>query len=382
MKLSGAIVMVSWLAASVAAVPHENVLRNLHHNAMANLRRKELEHPPQPGGCSLNTAAKRRDWDALTVPEKKAYIQAAQCMFRLPSRSDKSWAAGARVRYDDWPAIHINQTRFIHTTGNFLTYHRYLTWTYEQALREDCGYKGTQPYWNWFKYQDDPTKNPLMDGSDTSMGGNGAYVEHNGTLAAGLVYLLSGPGGGCIERGPFANLTVNLGPINPAMRGMPPSVPDTNAYNPRCLRRDLNFHASARWHTYANLRNVTTGPIASANVLRFQNELQGRPPDGFLGLHSGGHHTIGGDNSDNYSSAVDPLFWFHHAMVDYVYWLWQALYPERAREVMGTRLPRDESMGYTQRTDVLEMGATGENRVLEDLLDTMGGTPACYIYEY
>ncbi|KAK8084258.1 hypothetical protein PG997_005529 [Apiospora hydei] len=346
-----AVLTTLWLAASATAATRD-VLGMLHNKAMVNLKQKEADNPPSPGGgqCSLETAARRRDWDALTVPEKKAYIEAVHCMFKLLSRSDKSWAAGARVRYDDWPAIHINQTRFIHNTGNFLTYHRYLTWT---------GYNGTQPvrrcfyfhhhggalgetiarqkrsgkrenkennlsfnadtryasqYWNWFKYQDDPTQNPLMDGSDTSMGGNGAYFEHNGTLAAGLVYLASGPGGG--------------------------------------------------------------------NVLLFQTELQGRPPDGFLGLHSGGHHTIGGDNSDNFSSAVDPLFWFHHAMVDYVYWLWQALHPDMARDVMGTRLARDESMGHTLRTDVLEMGATGQNRKLDELLDTMGGSPACYVYEY
>ncbi|KAK8068737.1 Tyrosinase-like protein orsC [Apiospora phragmitis] len=338
-------------ASTTAAVPHDS-LRMLHDRAMAN------------------PMAARGGQTALART-------AVQCMFMLPSQSDKSWAAGARVRYDDWPATHINQTRFIHNTGNFLTYHRYLTWTYERALREACGYNGTQPYWKWFKYQADPTKNPLMDGSDTSMGGNGAYVEHNGTLAAGIVYLPSGPGGGCIERGPFANLTVNLGPINPAMRGMPAGVPDgTNTHNPRCLRRDLSTHASAPWHTYANLLNVTTGgPVVSSDVSVFQTELQGRPPDtGFRVCTQAATTPSAATTRTNFSSAVDPLFWFHHAM---------GLHPGPvARGVMGTRLARDASLSYTQRSDVLEMGATGQSRVLEDLLDTMGGTPACYIYEY
>ncbi|KAK7942425.1 tyrosinase [Apiospora aurea] len=213
-----------------------------------------------------------------------------------------------------------------------------------------------------------------MDGSDTSMGGNGAYVAHNGTLATGLVYLPSGPGGGCIERGPFANLTVNLGPINPAMRGMPAGVPDTNAYNPRYLRRDLNAHASAPWHAYETLLNVTTGPVASSNVAAHQTAS--------WACTRAGTTPSGGDNSDNFSSAVEPLFWFHHAMVDYVYWLWQALHPDMARDVMGTRLARDESMGNTERADVLEMGATGQDRMVDELWDTMGGSPACYVYEY
>jgi tyrosinase len=361
----------------------DDPLRELYDRAIENLKKQEVASQQTSGQCSISTAERRKDWDTLTSDEKADYIQAVQCLFDLPTRSDKSWAAGARTRYDDWPAIHINQTAYIHRTGNFLTYHRYLTWTYEQALREDCGYKGVQPYWNWFKYQSDVTKNPLMDGSDLSMGGNGAFFEHNGTLAAGgLVYMPSGVGGGCIESGPFANQQISLGPIAPAMRGMSAPVSNTNAYNPRCLRRDLNSYAASKWHTWENLLNITTGE-ASHSIAAFQTEFQGRPPDGFLGLHSGGHHTIGGDNSDNYSSATDPLFFFHHAMVDFVYWLWQALHSEMAGDISGWRIPQNDSLGTSLTTDRLEVGATGSSEVtVGDMLDTLGGSPACYIYEY
>jgi len=33
----------------------------------------------------------------------------------------------------------------IFSQGNFLSWHRYYTWAYEQALRNECGYNGTQP---------------------------------------------------------------------------------------------------------------------------------------------------------------------------------------------------------------------------------------------
>jgi hypothetical protein len=46
---------------------------------------------------------------------------------------------------DDFVATHINQTLTIHYTGNFLSWHRYFTWLYEQALQTECGYTGTQP---------------------------------------------------------------------------------------------------------------------------------------------------------------------------------------------------------------------------------------------
>lgn len=29
--------------------------------------------------------------------------------------------------------------------GNFASWHRYYTWAFEEALRNECGYKGAQP---------------------------------------------------------------------------------------------------------------------------------------------------------------------------------------------------------------------------------------------
>lgn len=212
------------------------------------------------------------------------------------------------------------------------------------------------------------------------MGGNGAFFQHNGTLAAGLVYVPSGVGGGCVDSGPFKNWTIDLGPIKPAMNGMSAPVEGTMVYNPRCLRRDLNIYAATKWHTFQNLLNITVGP-ASGDIVSFQDEFQGRPPDGFLGLHSGGHHVIGGDNSDNFSSVTDPVFWLHHAMVDQVYWLWQALHPDLARQVGGTIAARSTSLGYTARTDSLNMGVVGPTITIDGALNTLGNSPFCYIYE-
>jgi tyrosinase len=111
---------------------------------------------------------------------------------------------GAKSRYDDFVAQHINQTLSIHGTGNFLTWHRYFVYGYEKALRDECGYKGYQPYWNWFSYQNDLSKSPVFDGSETSMGGDGAFFQHDGSISgAGNIPLPSGNGGGCIKSGPF-----------------------------------------------------------------------------------------------------------------------------------------------------------------------------------
>lgn len=83
-------------------------------------------------------------------------------------------------------------------------------------------------------------------------------------------------------------------------------------YNPHCLRRDLLSSASAEYFTATNLLNLTVG-AASKNISLFQSELQGRFTDGFLGIHTTGHVSVGGDASSIFSSVVDPTFFLHHA---------------------------------------------------------------------
>jgi tyrosinase len=140
----------------------------------------------------------------MNTKERKSYISAVQCMVTTPSKSNPEQVPGAKTRYDDFVAQHINQTLSIHRTGNFLSWHRYYVYAYEKALRDECGYDGYQPYWNWFTYQDNLKNSPIFDGSDTSMGGDGYFVAHNGSAGGrGTILLPSGEGGGCIKSGPF-----------------------------------------------------------------------------------------------------------------------------------------------------------------------------------
>lgn len=83
--------------------------------------------------------------DHLDATARKSYINAVLCLQSRPSILDQTKYPGAKTRYDDFLAVHINQTLTIHGTGNFLAWHRYLTWTYEKALRDECGYDGYQP---------------------------------------------------------------------------------------------------------------------------------------------------------------------------------------------------------------------------------------------
>ncbi|KAK1981675.1 hypothetical protein LZ30DRAFT_592215 [Colletotrichum cereale] len=333
------------------------------------------------GECNLFNARVRRDWNSLSGTERKAYTSAVNCLQAKPSRLRATLAPGARNRYDDFVAVHINQTLTIHGTGNFLTWHRYFIWAYENALRQECGYDGYQPYWNWLAYRDAPSKSPMFDGSETSLSGNGAFKAHNGSVSGrGFVHIPSGAGGGCVTEGPFANMTLHLGPVQPGMDGLAANPGGLLDYNPRCLSRDISDWTSQRWMTPANLLNMTVG-AAAANITTFQDELQGRFSQGFLGTHSSGHMITNGDASDFYSSTNDPVFFFHHAMVDKVYWLWQALHLGEAFKIAGTITARNNPPSRDARPDDVVVQEPHEpNRPISDLLSTIGGSPFCYIY--
>jgi len=99
--------------------------------------------------------------------------------------------------------------------GNFLSWHRYFMWAWEQTLRNECGYKGYLPYYNWALWADHPAASPLLDGSDTSISGDGVYIAgRNASCVPNpnrcFVEVPPGNGGGCVASGPFKELVVIL----------------------------------------------------------------------------------------------------------------------------------------------------------------------------
>jgi tyrosinase len=51
--------------------------------------------------------------------ERRDYIDAVHCLLNTPSKSDPTLVPGARNRYDDFVAVHINQTLSIHGTVSY-----------------------------------------------------------------------------------------------------------------------------------------------------------------------------------------------------------------------------------------------------------------------
>ncbi|KAI1066680.1 hypothetical protein LB507_011086 [Fusarium sp. FIESC RH6] len=340
--------------------------------------------------CSWKNIRVRREWNTLSKSEKKSYISAVKCLQSRPAKGPESFAAGAKTRFDDFVSIHLNSTQTIHYTGNFLSWHRYFTWLYEEALRNECGYKGTQPYWDWsLTAITGLAKSSIFDGSDTSLSGDGDDIGEQDDIILGAssglppVYLKTGNGGGCVTSGPFKDMSVNLGP---AALDLPGGKVEANPhpleYNPRCLKRDLSDSVNRR---FANATSVLNNILKPKNVLDFQMQMQGVPGTGDIGIHGGGHYSMGGDpGRDVYTSPGDPAFYLHHSMIDRVWWIWQMLdarnrvHGKDALAGTNTFLNMPPS-AETTFDDYVRLGWVGPDRQIKDLMSTLSG-PFCYVY--
>ncbi|KAH9882065.1 hypothetical protein J1614_001237 [Plenodomus biglobosus] len=344
--------------------------------------------------CSPQNIVVRREWATFSTSEKENYISAVQCMSKLPSKTPESVCPGCKNRYDDFVGVHIQQTFSIHNTGNFLAWHRYFTYAYEQTLRNECGYKGSQPYYNWPRWADDPMKSPVLDGSATSISGNGVAGCTNQTFygiptnEAPMIKIPKGSGGGCVSSGPFKDWPVNLGPVftdltctpaNPISDFMDPKF--GLGHNPRCLKRDISSWTSSQWTNDASVVKL----LNSKDIQTFWSDMQGGVPsfeNNFMGVHTAGHFTVGGDpGSDFFTSPADPYFFFHHAQIDRVWWTWQNLNPsERTNAIYGTIVISDPAAPATKLSDTMSLGyAYAGNITIESAMSTMGG-PFCYTY--
>ncbi|KAL8383595.1 hypothetical protein RB595_010677 [Gaeumannomyces hyphopodioides] len=328
--------------------------------------------------CTKANLRIRKEWGDVPKDERRRYISAVQCLLTKPSKLDPARYPGAKSRYDDFVAVHINQSLTIHGTGNFLSWHRYYTWAYETALRTECGFTGTQPYWDYGRWAQDPEKSPIFDGSDTSLSGNGKKIAHKANMIAP-----AGNGGGCVETGPFKNMTVYLGPLSVNVDPAPARNPRADGFgaNPRCLRRDMSNYLTSRWGRTQDIVGLITG---SSNIGSFQNTMQSQTFGGAMGVHNVGHFTINGDpGGDFYISPNDPAFWVHHAMIDRIWTIWQSQNLESRLQVIqgGTSMfggGRTQSLDDLIDLNVVE--PTNKSWKIRELVSIVDG-PLCYMYE-
>ena len=131
-------------------------------NLFNHAGRTRSEHTDElPAACQ--SPALRKEWRSLDIPEKLQYIEAIQCLKKRPSQLGLN-----HTLYDDFPWVHIhfgeNCEPFIlnspingdialivpclqaHDAAPFLAWHRLFIHSYEQKLRQDCGYTGHLTY--------------------------------------------------------------------------------------------------------------------------------------------------------------------------------------------------------------------------------------------
>ncbi|OHE93365.1 tyrosinase central domain-containing protein [Colletotrichum orchidophilum] len=333
--------------------------------------------------CTPEKLRVRKEWRTLPAEERKAYVAAIKCLQSSPSLLNPVELPAAKSLFDDFVLIHLNQTAMIHLTANFLLWHRYFTWTYEEALRNVCGYNATFPYWEWGFDVEDPAKSPVFDGSETSMGSDGASIPHEGmhilqTFSNTTVILEPGSGGGCVKTGPFSDMVVHVGPRLLWQYGTatPLSVDKPTDDHPRCLKRDLNKHIASR---YTSLRNSTELILGYDNIEWFQAVMQGDDrytPGVELGVH-------GGDpGADPFISPGETAFFLHHGQIDRLYWIWKMLDFDNRQNIFGTRtLQNNPPSANATLDDIIDIAPIGGSAKLRDLLNTVGGSPFCYVYE-
>lgn len=306
------------------------------------------------------------------MEDRKAYQEGIQCLMQKPTRY--KGIKGAKTAWDDYGVLHYYQTPFVHDDATFLLWHRHYNWVLENDLISLCGYKGVFPYWEWGLDCGSMDKSPVFDGTQYSLGGNGEFVKGHRAAIGGAK---AGSGGGCLKTGPFANFTVNIGPL---------SARDPLAYNPRCFKRDLNDDICNKW---ASLRNSTDIILYASTIAVFQSGVQGEGTRGDggkdfgMGVHSGGHYSISGDpGSDFYFSALEPGFYLHHGNIDRLHFIWQNLDWDKRQTISGTNTMYNmPPSAAAVLNDNMGFEPLHRNITIKDAMDTVGGTPLCYVYE-
>jgi len=297
-------------------------------------------------GCTLENAGVRREWGDMTIEQRTDFINATLCLMNAPPKAPKDQFPGVRSRYHDFMAYHLTNTGTLHDTIGLFPGHKYFVLAYETALRKECGYKGYHPYMNYDRYTKDAKGSALFNGNATSMGGNGQPDPKYTGIRMGSGTIKSAGGGGCVTEGPFKDYMATIGPGSPVMNDVPRNpLSGGGGYNPRCMRRDVNSEV-ARGATAEKAYNLIT---MSKDIDTFYNTLLTPPvnrSDPYnWGIHISGHYISGGDPM---VSPGDPIFYFHHASVDRLWWIWQMQEPD-------TRVNAQVSLG----------GGTNKNRNID-----------------
>ncbi|KAI1427764.1 hypothetical protein F5Y12DRAFT_116490 [Xylaria sp. FL1777] len=271
----------------------------------------------------------RFEWDDYSTSDRQALMSAFKCLMNKPPSGAFSPSTS---RWEDFARLHQLYTPNVHQNQKFLPWHRYFVWTFEQVLRDECGFDRA---FFWF----DETK-------------------HSGAFSASDVFssaYLGALGGNshCVTDGAFAGLTLNIGP--------------GTGNTAHCLSRQGNAADTAQCST-AYLNSC----LSNSRYQDFETCFE-------YGPHGYGHNGVGGVMADVNASPGEPFFWFHHTFVDRAWRIWELADPaNRYASIDGT----DINGNPLTLDTVIYMGGIRPDVTIRQIIDTLSGDALCYRYNY
>ncbi|KAI0509769.1 hypothetical protein F5B22DRAFT_648790 [Xylaria bambusicola] len=271
----------------------------------------------------------RFEWDDYSTSDRQALMSAFKCLMNKPPSGAFS---ASKSRWEDFARLHQMYTPNVHQNAKFLPWHRYFIWTFEQVLRDECGFNRA---FVWF----DETKHA------------GAFSQSD---LFSTQYLGSlGGSSHCVTDGVFAGLTLNVGP------GSGNTV--------HCLSRKGDASATAQCNT-----NYVNSCLSNARYQDFERCFE-------FGPHGYGHNGVGGVMADVYASPGEPFFWFHHTFVDRAWRIWELADPaNRYASIDGT----DINGNPLTLDTVIYMGGIRPDVTIRQIINTLSGDALCYRYNY
>ncbi|KAK3089098.1 hypothetical protein FSP39_000769 [Pinctada imbricata] len=224
-----------------------------------------VQAPPPPQGIPRpRTLRIRKEIRMMTDRERADFFRAIQML-----KADTSIQPN---RYDFLGLVHFRMVDNIHHGAAFLPWHRVFITIFENALRQKVP-TVTLPYW-------DSTMDEAMIDSTQSNLWTPEFI---------------GNGNGIVNNGPFAFWQTPNGPL----------IRNIGNAGGELFSRDAIFSILSR-----NRMAQITEPAA---------------PDQFNieNYHGNVHTWLGGQMEPMETSAFDPVFYLHHAFVDYVYELFR-----------------------------------------------------------
>jgi len=238
--------------------------------------------------CSGSTldycCRERKAFSNLSNSEKDRLLR-AMLLIATDAQYRPDWIRLTKIHVDNFRSA-------IHTASQFLPWHREYLYLYEDLLRKvDC--KITLPFWDWTKEREGTIYNSEIFSTLRGFGGDGSGASQCISVTYFNYYRLS---------------------------------------NNQCIKRDFirgGNCAADRWPTINQMKKLVK---ELSDQARFETFIRGV-------WHNTIHNCFGEDSTlRGFSSAEEPMFVLHHAMVDYAWWSWQQYHSDNTWPDDRTRL--------------------------------------------